>query len=144
MKKGITISILTVTIALMVTLATTATVIGTNAIKTAAYEEFLSKITRVSNSVNKYVIDNKTLPTTLEMIAKEGLPEDLKAEITTNNDDSNNLFVIDMTKLRVESVNIGKGSVSNMDVFVVAENTNNVYYLKGVKYKGTTYYGVQY
>lgn len=143
MKRGITISILTVTIVIMMTLVTTATVVGTRAIQTAAYEEFLSKIERVANDVNKYVIDNDTLPTTLEIIAKEGLPDSLKAEINKNNDVTNNLFVIDMTKLRTESVNIGNGSVEDMDVFIVAENTNNVYYLKGVDYRGTTYYGIQ-
>lgn len=143
MKRGITVSILVVTVVLMFVLVTTSTVVGTRAIQTAAYEEFLSKIERVANDVNKYVIDNGTLPTTSEIIAKEGLQDALKAEINRNNDATNNLFVIDMTKLRTESVNIGKGSVEDMDVFIVAENTNNVYYLKGVDYRGTTYYGIQ-
>lgn len=143
MKKGITISILVVTVVLMFILVTTATVVGTRTIQTAAYEEFLSKIQRVSSDVNAYVIANDTLPITTEIIAKEGLPDALKAEINKNKDVANNLFVIDMTKLRTESVNIGKGSVEDMDVFVVAENTNNVYYLKGIEYRGNTYYGVQ-
>ena len=143
MKKGITISILVVTVVIMITLATTSTVIGMRAVQTAAYEEFLSKIQRVSNDVNKYVIDNGSLPTTLEIIAKEGLPNGLSEEIINKNDELNNLYVIDMTKLRTESVNIGKGTVEDMDVFIVAENTNNVYYLKGVEYRGMTYYGIQ-
>lgn len=143
MKKGITVSILVVTVVMMFILVTTATVIGTNAIQTASYEEFLSKVQRVANDVNMYEEINKELPTTSEIIAKEGLPDGLKAEINKNNDASNNLFVIDMNKLRTESVNIGQGSIEDMDVFIVAENTNNVYYLKGVKYKGVTYYGFQ-
>lgn len=143
MKRGITISTLVLTVILMFILITTATVVGARAIQTASYEEFLGKVTRVADDVNKYVIDNKTLPTTAEIISKEGLPNELKAEIKNNGDDYNNLFVIDMTKLNVENVNIGSGTVQDMDVFVVAENTNNVYYLKGVKYRGTTYYGEQ-
>ena len=143
MKRGITVSILVITIVIMFSLVTAATVIGTRSIQTASYEEFLSKIVRVSNDVNEYVIDNEKLPTTSEIIAKEGLPDALKAELNKNNDATNNLFVIDMTKLRTESVNIGKGTVADMDVFVVAENTNNVYYLKGIEYRGTMYYGVQ-
>ena len=143
MKKGITISILVVTVAIMFTLTTTSTIVGARAVQTAAYEEFLSKVERVSNDVNKYVVDNDSLPITLEVIAKEGLTSELKAELNKKNDTNNNLFVIDMTKLNAESVNIGKGTVKDMDVFVVAENTNNVYYLKGVKYKGKVYYGMQ-
>ena len=142
MKKGITISILAITVVLMFILATTATVIGVKSIQTASYEEFLSQLSRVSNSVNKYFIDNRTLPIKSQIVAKEGLPVDLLTEITNNQDELNNLFVLDMTKIRVESVNIGKGNTQNMNVFVVAENTNNIYYLKGVKYKGKTYFGI--
>lgn len=143
MKKGITISMLVVTVVLMFTLVTTATVVGTRTIQTASYEEFLSKIQRVSNDVNKYIVDNNSLPTTFEIIAKEGLPDGLKAELNRNKDSANNLFVIDMSKLRTESVNIGKGSIEDLDVFIVAENTNNIYYLKGIEYRGNIYYGVQ-
>lgn len=143
MKNGITISVLVITVILMFTIATTATVAGIRTIQTASYEEFLSKIERVYNDVNQYVVANKALPITFEIIAKEGLPNALKAEINRNKDAANTLFVVDMTKLRTESVNIGRGSISDMDVFIVAENTNNIYYLKGVEYKGQVYYGKQ-
>lgn len=142
MKKGITISILAITVVLMFILATTATVIGFKSIQTASYEEFLSQISRVSNSVNKYYVDNQELPITSQIVAKEGLPTELREEISNKHDDLNNLIVVDMTKIRVEGVNIGSGAIENLDVFVVAENTNNVYYLKGVKYKDKTYFGV--
>lgn len=143
MKRGITVSILVVTVILMFILVTTATVVGVRAIQTASYEEFLSKIQRVSNDVNEYVIKNNAMPTTQEIIAKEGLPNGLKEMLNKNNDVNNNLFVVDITKLRTESVNIGKGSVEDMDVFIVAENSYNVYYLKGIEYRGTTYYGAE-
>ena len=142
MKKGITVSILVVTVVLMFILVTTATVIGMQSIQTVLYEEFVSKLVRVSNDVNKYVIANNSLPTTNEIIAKEGLSSGLISELSKNNDSLNSLLVIDMSKLRTESVNIGKGSLEDMDVFVVAENTNNVYYLKGIEYKGDNYYGI--
>ena len=143
MKKGITVSILVVTVAIMFILASLATTIGIRSVQTATYEEFLSKIVRVADDVNEYAVSNKMLPITSEIIAKEGLPESLTLEITENLDTSNTLYVVDMTKLRTESINIGKGSVEDMDVFVVAENTNNVYYLKGISYRGDTYHGIQ-
>ena len=143
MKRGITVSILVLTVILMFVIVTTSTVIGTRTIQTAIYEEFLSKVQRVSDNVNKYVISNKSLPTTSEIIAKEGLANSLVEEINKNNDATNNLFVVDMTKLKAESVNIGRGSVADMDVFVVAENTNNVYYLKGIEYRNQVYHGTQ-
>ncbi len=143
MKKGITISILAVTIVIMFILVTTATVIGVRTIQTASYEEFMSKIQRITNDVNSYVIANGELPTNLEIIAKEGLPNAIIAELNSKDDAGNNLYVLDMSKLKTESVNIGKGTIADLDVFVVAENTNNVYYLKGVNYRGTTYHGAK-
>lgn len=37
----------------------------------------------------------------------------------------------------------GQGTVMDKNVFVVAENTNNVYYIKGFKYKGKVYFGLK-
>lgn len=143
MKRGITVSTLTITVIIMLILVSISTVVGIRSIKTASYEEFLSKISRVSDDVNQYFLENKKLPVTDEIIAKEGLSNELKLEISNNQDDYNNLYVIDMNKLRSENVKIGFGSVNDLDVFIVSENTNNVYYLKGFEYKGNTYYGVQ-
>lgn len=143
MKRGITVSTLTITVIIMLILVSISTVVGIRSIKTASYEEFLSKISRVSDDVNQYFLENKKLPVTDEIIAKEGLSNELKLEISNNQDDYNNLYVVDMNKLRSENVKIGFGSVNDLDVFIVSENTNNVYYLKGFEYKGNTYYGVQ-
>lgn len=143
MKRGITVSTLTITVIIMLILVSISTVVGIRSIKTASYEEFLSKISRVSDDVNQYFLENKKLPVTDEIIAKEGLSNELKLEISNNQDDYNNLYVIDMNKLRSENVKIGFGSVNDLDVFIVSENTNNVYYLKGFEYKGNTYYCVQ-
>lgn len=141
MKRGITISILAVAIAIMLIIVSISTVAGIGTIRTAAYDEFLSKLTRVANDVNFYAKKNGELPITNEIIAKTGLPNELNELIVNNGDDNNELYVIDMKKLNTETVNIGYGTVDNMDVFLVAKNTNNIYYLKGYKYKGVTYYG---
>ena len=142
MKKGITITTLTLTVIIMLIIIGTASAVGVSAIHTAAYEEFVSKLNRVSDCVNEYYLSNKELPITNEIVSKEGLKDSLKNEIITNKDGNNELCVIDMRKINAESVNIGKGTVSNMDVFLVASGTNNIYYLRGMSYKGTTYHGV--
>lgn len=141
MKKGITISTLTITVIIMLILVSVSTVVGMNSIRTASYEEFFSKLTRVSNDVNYYVRKNNSLPSTNEVVAKEGLDVELRNLIINNGDEGNELFVIDMKKINTESVNIGYGTTEDMDVFLVAENTNNVYYLKGYSYKGNKTYG---
>lgn len=143
MKKGVTLTVLAATVVIMFILIGVSSAIGISSIKTAAYEEFMSKVKRVSDYVNEYYLENEELPIGTEIVSKEGLEDSLKAEINRNNDNNNNLYVVDMSRINTESVNIGKGTVSDLDVFLVAENTHNVYYLKGISYKGKTYHGVE-
>ena len=62
MTKGITISTLTIAVAVMLILISVSTVIGIGSIRTASYEEYLSKLTRVANDVNFYYKKNGLLP----------------------------------------------------------------------------------
>ena len=140
MKKGITISVLAVTIIIMLIIVGTVSTIGISSINTAAYEEFKSKKIRVADYVNEYYIREQELPIKNEIVSKEGLSSSLASEVNNNGDTNNILYVVDLSKLNIESVNIGRGTVDNMDVFLVSENTHNIYYLKGVSYKGENYY----
>ena len=141
-KRGVTIVVIALAVVIMFIILTTATIVGSRNIDTVNYEEFMSQLSRVSDSVNEYIVKNEEIPTTYEVVAKVGLTENLRNEITQNGDLNNNLYVIDMTKLNVNNVSKGNGNVSDRDVFLVAENTNNVYYYKGYKFRGTVYYGV--
>ncbi len=141
MKRGITVSTLSIAIVIMLILVSVSTVAGIRAIKTAAYEEFTSKMLRLADDVNIYVKKNGTLPIKNEIVSQAGMNTTLKELIANNGDANNTLYVVDLNKLTTESINIGEGNTENLDVFLVAENTNNVYYLKGFEYKGVRYYG---
>ncbi|MBR6688395.1 MAG: hypothetical protein IKL68_00050 [Clostridia bacterium] len=141
MKRGITVSTLSVAIAIMLILVSVSSVAGIRAIKTAAYEEFTSKIVRLSDDVNIYVKKNGKLPVKNEIVSRAGMNSDLKSLLTNNGDENNMLYVIDLSKLTTEGINMGEGTTEDLDVFLVAENTYNVYYLKGFEYRGEKYYG---
>lgn len=143
-KRGVTTTVIILAVVIMFIILTTATIIGSRNIETVNYEEYVSQLNRVSDAVNEYFIQNETLPTNSanEIIAKASLPDALKNELTKNQDLDNNLYVVDMSKITVNNVNKGTGDSLNRDVFLVAENTNNIYYYKGYKYRGMLYYGV--
>lgn len=141
MKKGVSLLIVVVAISVMVVLISTTIIFGTSAINTAQYEEFLSQLNRVSSSLNEYTLENKSLPITNEVISGVSLGDKFFAELIKKGDENNRLYVIDVNLLRDATIKRGYGTIKNQDIFVVAENTNNIYYVKGFKYKGKVYFG---
>lgn len=141
-RKGISLVIVTTAVAIMMILISVASVVGSGAISSANFDEYRSNISRVSDLVNEYYLQNDSLPATNDVVNLYSLPNDFRAELKDNNDLSNTLFVINVDLLNDETIKNGRGTLSSQDVFLVAEETNNVYYMKGFKYKSKTYYGV--
>lgn len=142
-KSGISLVIVATAVIIMLTLISVASVVGSNAITSANFDEYISNIRRVADDVNEYYVENKTLPVTSEIVTTSSLSDEFRGEATLNGDLNNKLFVIDVSLLKDSTIKNGTGSVQNQDVYLVAEDTNNVYYMKGFKYKSKTYYGVE-
>lgn len=141
MKKGVSLLIVTVAISVMVVLISSSIIFGSQAINTAQFEEYLSQLDRLSSSLNDYVLQNKSLPTTGEIVSGISLGNEFMSELVSKKDENNRLFVVNVSLLKDGTLKRGNGTAENQDIFVVAENTNNVYYVKGFKYKGKTYFG---
>ncbi len=140
MKKGLSLSTVVIAISIMLILVSSVSVIGSSAITSANFEEYKSNIDRVSDEVNIYVTDNGTLPVTNEVIAINSLSQDFLNQVKENGDLANKFYLVDISKLNDYNIKKGRGNVENKDVFLVTENTNNVYYLKGFKYRGKVYF----
>lgn len=140
MKKGLSLSTVVIAISIMLILVSSVSVIGSSAITSANFEEYKSNIDRVSDEVNIYVTDNGTLPVTNEVIAINSLGQDFLNQVKENGDLENKFYLVDISKLNDYNIKKGRGNVENKDVFLVTENTNNVYYLKGFKYRGKVYF----
>ncbi len=140
-KRGITLIILITASVIMMIIITSASVIGAGSISSANFEEYKASLSRVQDNVNVYYLENKALPITNEVVSSNSLGIEFYNNIVQNTDENNRLFVINSSLLNNETIKKGKGSVANKDVFLVAENSHNVYYLKGYKYKGQVYYG---
>ncbi len=140
MKKGVSLLIVSVAIVVMLILVSSASIIGSNAINSANFEEYTNVLARVNNLVNEYVVENNALPVTNEIVSKESLGNEFLNQVDENGDLENDFYVVDMSKINVPTIELGNGSVAGKDVFIVAANSNNVYYMMGFKYKGRTYY----
>mgnify|MGYP004471951721 FL=1 len=140
MKKGLSLSTVVIAISIMLILISSVSVIGSSAITSANFEEYKSSIDRVADEVNIYVTDNGTLPVTNEAIAINSLGQDFLNQVKENGDLANKFYLVDISKLNDYNIKKGRGNVENKDVFLVTENTNNVYYLKGFKYRGKVYF----
>lgn len=140
MKKGLSLSTVVIAISIMLILVSSVSVIGSSAITSANFEEYKSNIDRVADEVNIYVTDNGTLPVTNEVIAINSLGQDFLNQVKENGDLANKFYLVDISKLNDYNIKKGRGNVENKDVFLVTENTNNLYYLKGFKYRGKVYF----
>ena len=142
MKKGISLIMVVAAVAIMMILISAASVVGSGAIGTANFEEYKSLLSRVSDNVNEYYVQNGVLPITTQVIAFNSLGNEFANAIVANNDQANTLYVVDMSKLNDSTITKGNGDVKSQDVFLVAKGSNNVYYMKGFKYRSKVYFGL--
>ena len=140
MKKGVSMMTVLIAVSVMMILVSSVSVIGSSAISSANFEEYKSKVERVADEINIYINENGTLPITNQSVSINSLGEDFLEASKEKNDLSNKFYVVDVSKLNDYSIDNGKGNLNNKDVFLIAENSNNVYYLKGFKYKGKVYF----
>ena len=140
MKKGISMVTVLIAVSVMMILVSSVSVIGSSAISSANFEEYKSKVERVADEINIYINENGTLPITNQSVSINSLGGDFLEAVKEKNDLSNKFYVVDISKLNDYSIDKGKGNLNNKDVFLIAENSNNVYYLKGFKYKGKVYF----
>jgi hypothetical protein len=140
-KRGFTISVVSATVVIMIILISTISVVGIATVNSANFEEYMSLLYRVKAATYDFIMFNKVLPTTGEVVTSSEFDNDFITELTRNGDLDAKFYVLDIPRLNVVSSQ-GKGTIENEDVFIVSSVTNNVYYLKGKRYKGITYYGV--
>ncbi len=140
MKKGVSMMTVLIAVSVMMILISSVSVIGSSAISSANFEEYKSKVERVADEINIYINENGTLPITNQSVSINSLGEDFLEAAKEKNDLSNKFYVVDVSKLNDYRIDNGKGNLNNKDVFLIAENSNNVYYLKGFKYKGKVYF----
>ena len=140
-KSGVTLLVIIMSLVVMMIIITSASVVGSNSITQANFEEYKSSLSRVEDNINSYYLEKGKLPITNEVVSATSLGKDFYNNVVENKDDNNKLFIVNISLLQNDTLKKGYGTVIDKDVFLVAENSHNIYYLKGFKFRGQTIYG---
>lgn len=144
MKKGISLIILTVTIAVMVMLVTTATISGVNSIDKAKKVKFATELSFMQEIVNSYTVNNNGAYPVSNVIVLDVSNVSAKAmgDFEGENIVANkiNLYEINLGLLGKTQTIYGNKSGGTDDVYAMSKDTNKVYYIRGLKALGNTYY----
>lgn len=135
-QKGITLVVLITTIVVIALLAGVAISnidIGTDI---RNYNYMKADIELLEAKVMTYYNKNGSLPIIPGAIS--GASSMLNGQASTR--DNNVYYQIDISKLYNVTLNYGGGTLSNKDIYIINEQSHEVYYLKGATYEGTLYH----
>lgn len=147
--KGITLISLIITILVMLIIATV-TVIGiTNLVDTGKKTAFATDLKNVEEAVALYYNDNGSFPTTtvytlngLKTLSAAAATK-LEQEIAENDDTSGTFSEVNMSELNITGGTRGKKADGDgSDIFVISSENMRVYYPKGRKIGGETYFSL--
>lgn len=143
-NKGITMITLIIAIIIMLVISSTLIYNANNAAKTRVLNNMYSDIQVLKDKIDLYYSSYEALPI-------------IKTEYTNtsniigiNQNDGNKYYVIDLEILENLTLNYGEGykefkttlSSNIVDIYIVNEQSHNVYYVKGIKLDNNTYYTI--
>lgn len=141
-NKGVTLLTLTITIVIMLILSFTISINVSTYVERKKKTNLETDITKLQEEISHYYIENKSIP-----IANKYTNTDMLKKSTNDNE---NYYVIDLSKMEDLSLNYGKDyeTIADftieiddlVDIYIINEQSHTIYYPKGIKYDGKTYY----
>lgn len=146
MKKGISLVVLVISLAVVIVLAATITITATNVYNNTKKAKFASELVYVQELVNTYKLNNNgDIPTEkiiyidISDVLEEDISEQFKDETIKNN--QLHLYQIDFSELNSKELFYGNSKNSDSeDIYCYSRTTGKVYYISGLKIGGKTYY----
>lgn len=135
-QKGITLVVLIVTIVILAILASVTIMHFDSGTDIRNYNYMCADIELLKNKVLVYYNNNKTLPIIGDPIVN--VKSTIQDQATSR--DNDNYYQIDLSKLSNVTLNYGGGNVSDKNIYVINEQSHEIYYFKGTVYEGITYY----
>lgn len=144
-EKGITLVVLVIIIVIMLILTFTLTTDVSKYVERKRKTDFDTDIGKIKEKIEIYYSRNKSIPiankyTNIGMLNK-------------NANDNDNYYVIDLNELELSGLNYGidyysiedkTDEISSLlDIYIINEQSNSIYYPKGIEYEGKTYYSLE-
>ncbi|MEG2645619.1 MAG: hypothetical protein RSA08_01125 [Clostridia bacterium] len=155
LKKGISLIVLVITIVVILILLSVTTIGVKESLDNSKLTAFAKELSDLQEKCKSYYYENNELPYfDINPISQDGIinlvnnknKELILKEMELNQDKvvtgtEGEYYVISLEKLGVKKSKRGTKKVEN-DVYVISYPSMNIYYLKGVKAKGTTYFSL--
>ncbi len=137
-KRGVSLVILVITLIVMIILTSVIVMRTDNSIFLAQRNDFITELEVIQDKIKEYYLLVGRLPVVPgvgynkeELLAKNSAyAYELENEIVENGDENNSFLEVQLSILDVSTNERGKRQIET-DVFIVATNTLNVYYLAG-------------
>ena len=148
-KKGISMIVLLITIAVFLILVTVVTISSNKILNNTKKKQFAREIYEVQNLVDKYKYEKEEYPyTILDDNTNESISIDITDEIKNQFENENItednkvvLYSIDLNKIGAENITRGIKKDNNLiDIYAFSNKTGIVYYTDGYKVGNNTYY----
>ena len=134
-QNGITLVMVLVTIAVIAILVGVTITNFDTGTDIRNYNYMVADIQLLKDKILIYYNNTGTIPTTGSIISASNI-----IGIQASSRDNNNYYLIDLNELSNITLNFGGGNLTDNDVYIINEQSHEVYYLKGIVYEGQTYY----
>ncbi len=131
-SKGITITVLVVTVVILLILTSTIIMKAGNYKNVNKLNNLYADIKLLEDKVLEYHNDYGILPTKEEKITPNLSMEE------------GEYYEIDLSKLENLTLNYGNRDAGDKDIYIVNKKTLDVYYYKGIEYEESLYYTYEY
>lgn len=143
-KRGMSLITLTVTIAILMLIASVVVVSGISSVESAKKTSFAIELKNIQEIVDEYISKTDEPIPIIKTITlnTSGVDSDvIIAQFSDEEIDANilKLDVIDLFKLGIKDIKYGKGETS-LDYYAISNTTNKVYYPAGIKAGGKVFY----
>ena len=134
-QNGITLIVLMITIVILLILASVTIRNIDTGTDIRNYNYMCADIELLNSKIMAYYNEKGTIPTKgTAFNAKTILGEQ------ASNKDNDNYYQIDINSLVNVTLNYGGGTIENGDIYIMNEQSHEVYYLKGAKYENALYH----